>query len=120
MFLRHWVSQPYGKGIDGYMGPFEKDKFGNKYIVAMTDHFSRFTVLFPTHNATVMEAAREVMHWTGLFGKSAYVLSDMGTQFVNRNIDALLLALKTHKKDILVGVHKMVFKNAMTKSLTGT
>ena len=72
----------------------------------MTDCFSRFTVLFPTRNATAMEAARAILHWTGLFGQPKYLLSDMGTQYVNKNIDALLLALKTHKLDILAGVHQ--------------
>ena len=88
------------------IGPFEKDKFGNKYIVAMTDCFSRFTVLFPARNATAEEAARAILHWTGLFGKPQSLLTDMGTQYINKNIDALLVALKTHKLDMIAGVHQ--------------
>ena len=88
------------------IGPLEKDHLGNQYIVAMTDCFSRFTVLFPTRDATAKSAARAILHWVGLFGKPDYLLSDMGTQYINKHIDALLLACKTHKLDILAGVHQ--------------
>jgi hypothetical protein len=86
------------------MGPFEKDELGNKYIVAMTDCFSRFTLLFPVRDATATSAARAILYWVGIFGKPDYLLSDMGTQYINKHVDALLKALKTHKLDILAGV----------------
>ena len=88
------------------IGPFEKDKFGNTHVCVITDCFSRFTMLFPTRDASAVSAARAMLQWVGLFGAPAELLSDMGTQFINHTIDDLLKLMHVTKLDILAGVHE--------------
>jgi len=87
------------------IGPFPKDQFGNQYVCVITDSFSRFVMLFPTPDATALSAARSLLQWVGLFGAPIELLSDMGTQFINKTIDELLKLMHITKRDILAGVH---------------
>ena len=93
-------------GSAEYLGPFEKDKFGNTHTCVITDCFSRFTMLLPTRDASALSAARALLQWVGLFGAPAELLSDMGTQFINHTIDHLLQLMHVTKLDRLAGVHE--------------
>ena len=88
------------------IGPFEKDKFGNTHVCVITDCFSRFTILFPTRDASALSAARALMQWIGLFCAPGEFLSDMGIEFINHTIDHLLQVMHVTKLDILAGVHE--------------
>ena len=98
--------EPMQKVSVDTLGPIQKDAFGNTHVCVLTDCFSRFTLLIPTHDATANSAARALLQWFGLFGAPKELLSDMGTQFINKIIDELLELSHVKKLDILAGVHE--------------
>ena len=98
--------EPMKKIAVDTIGPLPIDASGNQYIVTITDCFSRFVMLSPTRDATAESAARALLQWVGLFGPPSELLSDMGTQYINKTIDALLALLHTQKIDILAGIHE--------------
>jgi len=88
------------------IGPLSIDAAGNQYIITMVDCFSRYTLLVPAADATAKSAAKALLQWVALFGVMGQLLSDMGSQFVNKMIDELIELLGVEKLDTMPGVHE--------------
>jgi hypothetical protein len=71
------------------MGPFPVDQDGNMYIIVIVDNFSRYVELFPEADCTAVSAARAVLLHISIFGCPSEMLSDNGTQFVNKLIKSM-------------------------------
>jgi hypothetical protein len=70
------------------MAPFEEDKKGNKYVIAIVDMFSRFTCLYAVNDITAKIVVEEALiPHMGIFGVPLELLSENGTQFVNDLIE---------------------------------
>jgi len=88
------------------IGPFPEDELGNTYIIVLVCCFSRFCLLTPAKDATAMSAARAVLQFAGIFGLMSQLLSDMGTQYVNKIIDELIHFTGVEKLDTMPGIHE--------------
>ena len=64
-------------------GPLPEDSYGNKYILAVIDNFSRWLELYPTKDTTARAAAVAMVGWVGRYGIPDEIHSDRGSQFVN-------------------------------------
>ena len=70
---RQWVTMDIG-------GPLEtNDK--NKYILAICDHFTKYTVLFAMADQTAETVASKIVEFAMTFGLPESILSDQGTNF---------------------------------------
>jgi hypothetical protein len=63
------------------IGPLPTDEFGNSYILAIVDNFSKFIQLFPIHSTTAMEYVTNFIKHIGIFGVPKSIRTDGGTQF---------------------------------------
>ena len=50
------------------MGPLRTDRFGYNFIVVITDRFSRYTELYPTHANNAVETATALLNFTCRWG----------------------------------------------------
>lgn len=80
-------------GID-IVGPMPTTAAGNKYIVAITDHFSKWSEAKAISNKTATEVAKFVLDCICRFGPMDSLISDQGREFVNEVVDYVTDALK--------------------------
>ena len=65
-----------------FMGPLVKTDSGYQYLLVLTDHFSKFVLMFPIKNAN-SRVLRSLVNWCFCtFGPSQRFHSDNGPQFV--------------------------------------
>jgi hypothetical protein len=76
------VYEPFSVVIIDTIGPLPVDKYENQYIITVMDAFTRFTLLYPTRDATAMSAATALLHFFGMFGFPYTLRSDQGKQFL--------------------------------------
>ena len=65
------------------------DANGNKYIVSIIDHFSRFIELYAVDDLSARDFAKCLLDWIGRYGAPRELVSDQGTQFANKIIEEL-------------------------------
>ena len=79
------VGEPFERIAVDLTGPFLTTSKGNRYILGIIDHFSKFSMLIPVKDAaskTVCEAIFN--HWVSLFGAPIEIISDNGSSFKNK------------------------------------
>ncbi len=65
------------------MGPVTETENGNKFILTIMDHYSRFIAAVPCKTATAEEAAKGLFHgWISNFDIPECLLSDRGSHFL--------------------------------------
>jgi hypothetical protein len=67
-----------------FMGPFPKSRLGNKYLVAISDWFTKYVVLLPLKKASTSQMVRFLENQVLLVFVSQFILCDNGTQFAGR------------------------------------
>ena len=78
------------------LGPLTKSKRGNKYLVVMTDRYSKFVQTVPLRNITAWTLAKAFCdHWVFVFGPPKYILSDNGGQFISKFFQSVCNILGT-------------------------
>jgi hypothetical protein len=90
-------------GMD-LVGLGEAESEGDKYVLVVTDHMTRFEVLVPLVNkeaVTVAKALYEEIFCK--FGIPAQILSDQGSEFVSRVMDQLVEWLGASRRFISTG-----------------
>ena len=80
-------------GMD-IIGPMATTRNGNKYIVALTDHFTKFPVARAIPAKTAGEVAKFFRDTICLFGCFESVITDQGREFVNKIFDELTTTFK--------------------------
>ena len=69
--------------ILGPLNPASQD--GNKFVLVITDRFSKLTRAIPMRTITALNVAKEfVQHWICAYGPPKYLLSDNGSQFTSK------------------------------------
>lgn len=81
-------------GMD-LIGPLKLTPRGNKYILTVTDYFSKWVHGCALKNKTAAEVASNLVTLYSLLGCPKRILSDQGREFVNlvRNITHLKLLI---------------------------
>ena len=88
------------------IGPLPEDKWGNKYIITMIDCFTRFVELYPVPDTTAEVAARALLHFVGRYGSPAEIMSDNGSQYVNKLIAEFCRLIGTEHPTSLAYSHE--------------
>jgi transposase InsO family protein len=84
-------------GID-FIGPFQPDKHGNKYVLVFMDYFSRYAIAIPTENQEGITVANNFFdHVVFKFGVPKALLSDRGTSFIGGVMRSIYDWLKIKK-----------------------
>ena len=83
------------------MGPFDADAQGNIYIIVVIDCFSRYVGLYPAVDCTAEAAAEALLSHVCIFGAPLEILSDQGSQYVNRLITALCILIGSDKLETI-------------------
>jgi Chromo (CHRromatin Organisation MOdifier) domain/Integrase zinc binding domain/Integrase core domain len=76
------------------IGPLPEDSFGNKYIIAIVDNFSKFVTLYATQSTQAQDFVRSLVEHVGLFGVPKNLRTDGGTQFTAKVCKELSQLLK--------------------------
>lgn len=84
-------------GID-MIGPLQESAKGNKYIVAATDHFSKWTEAAGVPNKSAECVADFIFNTICRHGCMDALISDQGREFINQVIDKLLEKLQVHHR----------------------
>ncbi len=95
--LLHPIESPSGPfqfiGID-FSGPFPVTPQGNKYVLAITDYFSKWVVAIPLPSQTAQVTAEALYeHYICIYGIPIRILSDQGTHFNNQLMSAFTKVL---------------------------
>jgi hypothetical protein len=85
------------------LGPLDEDSEGYKYILALTDEFSRFTVLFPLKTLEAEETADRIVDYVCEYGTPRCFKSDRGTEFNNRVVKLMIASLGAESKFVATG-----------------
>lgn len=65
------------------------DRLGNKYLVVLVNHFTKFTALYPTADKTAITLARALMQYFATYGLVEKVLSDPGSDLMSKVVAQL-------------------------------
>ena len=77
-------------------GPLPETKDKNKYILAICDHFTKYTVLYAMPDQTAETVASKIVDFAMTFGLPESILSDQGTNFQSQQLECLWEALDIH------------------------
>jgi hypothetical protein len=82
------------------MGPLDRSAAGNKYVLVVTDTFTKYTEAYALRNIEAKTVARKIVEeWICRFGAMRIIHSDQGRQFESRlfaEVCKLLGIRKTH------------------------
>ena len=71
-----------------FVGPLPTSLHRNRYILVLTDVFSRWVEAYPLPDQTAEATAVCLADWTTRYGSPLILSSDMGTSFLNATIEA--------------------------------
>ena len=77
------------------IGPLPKDDKDYKYIIVIIDAFTRFIKIYPMKTVNAEESAECFMSHMGTFGVPDEILTDNGSQYVNKHLFDLFNLLRT-------------------------
>ena len=66
------------------MGPFGKTSKGNRYIITMTDLFTKWVVVYPLKDKSGASVAKAITKMIYTFGPPVKIITDQGREFVNK------------------------------------
>ena len=96
----HPITIPEGPnqliGLD-YCGPFSISPQGNRYVLCVTDYFTKFVTAIALPNCTASTTASTIFNvYMCRFGVPRSILTDQGTSFNNRLMSALTKFIGYH------------------------
>lgn len=79
------VERPWKMISIDYMGPFIRSKKGNTMLLVITDHFTKFPLLFPLRDAKANQLIKILEEQVFfIFGYPQVIITDNGSQFTAR------------------------------------
>ena len=92
------VGEPWERVAIDITGPHPVSKAGNRFILTVLDHFSKWTEAFPLRNHEAVTVARVLADQVfARFGIPRQLLSDRGAEFEGSLMKELCLALEIEK-----------------------
>ena len=89
---------PMHKVAMDILGPLPKSKSGNKYILVISDYFSKWTEAYPLPNQEALTVAQKLVdQWICRFSVPEQLHSDQGRQFESELIAEVCRLLKINK-----------------------
>lgn len=87
--------EPFARISMDTIGPLPESEEGYKFILVIIDCFTRIVELYPCESTEGQEAANHLLDFISRYGTPEQVLSDRGSQFVNKVISAALQMIGT-------------------------
>jgi Integrase core domain len=95
------------------LGPLPKSKHGNRFLLVITDRYSKVTQTVPLRAITALSVARAFCEqWVYVYGAPVTLLTDNGPQFTAKCFEAVcaelgvIRSLRRHTTPILTGKSK--------------
>lgn len=86
------VTRPFEKIFIDYIGPLPRSKSGNKYILTITDSFSKYTVILASRNTTAKTTVSLLKKGLfSYFGFPKYLVSDNASPFRSNEFSEMCL-----------------------------
>ena len=79
-------------GVD-IIGPLTTTSQGNKYIVAATDHFSKWSIAEPIPDKSAKQVIKFLLRAVCTYGPMDSIITDQGKEFTNKLVDDLTTEL---------------------------
>lgn len=96
MGQRPEISSPWELISLDFVGPLPRSSHGNRFVLVVTDYFSKYVVMFPVRNATASALTRCVEEQIFLvYGVPASIICDNGTQLRSREFSRMCGNYKT-------------------------
>ena len=92
------VSQPLELVSIDFVGPLEVSEGGNRYVITLQDHFSRWPAAYPVSEATSERVIDAIQRFSSDFGYPKCILSDRGSNFLSKLVDRACKKLKIERK----------------------
>jgi len=92
------VFEPFQHLAVDTMGPLPEDAAGNKFIIVITDMFTRFVELVPCVDTTAVAAANALLAVVGRYGVPTSIRSDQGSQFTAVLVEELCGLLNVEQR----------------------
>lgn len=87
---RRSVDQPWIMISADLIGPFPRSTRGYKYLLVVTDTFTKFTLLFPLRAATASSVAKHLEEEVFMvFGVPRFIICDNGPEFIGGRVKRL-------------------------------
>lgn len=67
----------------GLIGPLRETADSNKYIITMTDMFTKWVVAHPLRDKSGASAARAIINMIHTYGPPLNIITNLGREFVN-------------------------------------
>lgn len=84
-------SQPWETISSDLMGPLPKSKSGNRFMLVVTDYFSKYVLVFPMRNSLATNVVKRLENEVFLvYGAPKVAISDNGPQYISREYKNLL------------------------------
>jgi hypothetical protein len=100
------TSYPWQRIAVDTIGPFEKDDDDNQYIIIIIEEFTRFVQLYAAKDGKAIAAAKSLLHYFGTFPVPEQILSDNGSQYVNKVVKELVGMMGSEHITIHPGSHQ--------------
>jgi transposase InsO family protein len=92
------ATRPFSYVAIDILGPLPKTEHGNRFLLVMTNRFSKLTKTVPLHTTTAFFCARAFCeHWVYAYGVPLDVLTDNGPQFAAKFFQACIRELGVTK-----------------------
>lgn len=90
LILRHpQVYRPFQRVSVDLIGPFPKSRVGNKHVVVIVDHFTKWSIAAPIVTKEAPQVAEVlIQHMYMLFGPAEVLLSDNGGEITANQLNA--------------------------------
>ena len=92
------VSQPLELVSIDFVGPLEVSENGNRYVITLQDHFSRWPAAYPVSDATSENVIDAIQRFSSDFGYPKCILSDRGSNFLSKLVDRACKKLNIKRK----------------------
>lgn len=87
---RRSADHPWTMLCADLMGPFPRSSKGFKYLLVISDTFTKFTLLFPLRAATAASVARHLLDDVFMvYGVPKYLICDNGSEFIGSPVKRL-------------------------------
>ena len=92
------VNEPFVFWAMDYMGPLPEASHGNKHILVLMDHFTKWCEAFPTKDQCASTVAELLVFWVfSRFGPPTVVHSDQGRNFESHHMHEICRFMGIHK-----------------------
>lgn len=84
------IDKPWQMISSDLMGPFPRSTKQNRYLLVISDYFTKFTLIFPLRQATAKAVVRHMEEVILMYGAPQLVRCDNGTQYTSHEFRELL------------------------------